>query len=403
LRWIRPALLGLAAALCLLPVAAAAHATLVSLDPASGSQPLEHAPLEVRITFSEPVTAFGRGIDVISPSGHLVSGTARPEGDALSVDVDSHDEQGTYLVEWRVVAQDTHPSRGAYTFSVGHPSVAPAGLATTGDLGSVAPLGLLLQALGRWLHFLGFALAFGPFAFQLLALREPELPSRLLRLVYAGILLLVAAEPVALAGQAASFGSLDQASLADALGSAFGRVLALRLGAPLLLWGILGALRQARGSGGWAVLALGVALALVDGLAGHTIRGVPAVFAYLLTAVHVASMATWVGGFAALLAALPGSADRGRLVARFGRLAVAAVGVLLVSGGILAVAHLRSPADLVFSAYGLTLAIKLAAVAVALAAAWLGLRRLRSGRFEAAALAGVVALASLLASLPPPR
>lgn len=356
----------------------------------------------VRITFSEPVTAFGRGIDVVSPSGRLVSGTAVASGDSLSVAVEST-ELGTYLVEWRVVAQDTHPSRGTYTYSVGHTGPAPAGLATGADVGSVAPLGLLLQALGRWLHFIGFALAFGTFAFQLLVLREPDPAPRLRRLVNAGILLLVAAEPVALAGQAASLGSLDPASMADVLGSAFGRVLALRLGAPLLLWGILGALRQVGGRGGWSVLALGAALALVDGLAGHTIRGLPAPVAYLLTAVHVASMAAWVGGFAGLLVTLPGVRGRGALLARFGRFAGTAVAVLVVSGGLLALVHLRSPADLAFSAYGLTLAIKVLAVAAALAAAWFGLRRLRSGRPEALALAGVVALASLLASLPPPR
>ena len=373
---------------------------MVSLGPAPGL--LAAPPTTVTINFSEPVTAFGRGIDVVAPSGRLVSGPAAVRGDSMSASVASG-EQGTYLVEWRVVAQDTHPSRGTYTFSVGHSSPVPAGLETSSDLGSVAPLGLLLQALGRWLHFLGFAFAFGGYAFQFLVLGQPEPAIRVRRLVLVGIALLVLAEPVALAGQAASLGSLDQASMADVLGSAFGRVLALRLGAPLLLWGILGAVRQAPKPAGWAVLALGAALAWVDGLAGHTVRDLPLPVAYLLTAVHVGAMAAWLGGFAALLLTLPGLAERRTLLAAFGRHAAVAVAILLGSGGLLALVHLRSPADLLFSAYGLTLAIKLAAVAVALAAAWLGLRRLRSGRPEALALAGVLALASLLASLPPPR
>jgi putative copper export protein len=91
------------------------------------------------------------------------------------------------------------------------------------------------------------------------------------------------------------------------------------------------------------------------------------------------------------------------LVTRFGRLAAASVGVLIVSGALLALVHLKGPGDLLFSPYGLTLAIKLVAVAATLAAAWLGLRSLRSGRAEGFALAGVLALAGLLASLPPPR
>ncbi len=401
MRRFRPALLGVLLLWLLLPHPALAHAAVVALDPPRGSvQP--QPPTVVRITFSEPVTPFGRGIDVYSPSGRLVSGTAVASGSEL---VDGLNElgPGTYLVEWRVVARDTHPSRGSYTFSVGHRGPVPAGLAPASDLGSVAPAGLLLQALSRWLHFLGFALAFGTVAFQLLVLRETEPAPRLRRLAYAGIALLVAAEPIALVAQAASLGTIDSASLADVLGSAFGRVLALRLGAALLLWGLFGAIRQTRGRGAGAILALGAALAGVDGLAGHTIAGLPQAAAYLLTALHVAAMAVWVGGFAGLLATVGAAGDRRTLLARFGRYARVSVAVLLLSGALLALVHLRGPSDLLFSAYGLTLAIKLAAVAVALLAAWLGGRRLHSGRPEAVALAGVLALAALISSLPPPR
>ena len=73
------------------------------------------------------------------------------------------------------------------------------------------------------------------------------------------------------------------------------------------------------------------------------------------------------------------------------------------AGGVLALVHLKALGDLLFSAYGLTLAIKLIVVAVALWLAWTGLRALRSGRPELLTLAGVLALAALLASLPPPR
>jgi len=273
----------------------------------------------------------------------------------------------------------------------------------SGDLGAVAPLGLLLQALARWLHFLGFALSFGVLTFQLLVLRELQPPPRLRRLVYLGIGLLIVAEPIALVAQAASLGTVDSPSLADVLGSAFGRVLALRVGAALLLWGLLGALREVGWRWAWSVPVLGVALALIDGLAGHTIRGAPELAAQLLTAVHVAAMVAWVGGFAALLAVVGATADRQRLLTRFGRLAVVSVALLVASGLLLALVHLRTPADLAFTAYGLTLALKVAAVAAALGAAYLGLRSARSGRPEAIALAGVLALAALLASLPPPR
>jgi putative copper export protein len=85
-------------------------------------------------------------------------------------------------------------------------------------------------------------------------------------------------------------------------------------------------------------------------------------------------------------------------VAAFGRVALGALAVLVLSGAAIALAHLRSPADLAGSAYGVVLVAKVVAVAAAAAIAGLGTRRL-----EAAALAGVLALAGLLVSLPPPR
>ncbi len=64
----------------------------------------------------------------------------------------------------------------------------------------------------------------------------------------------------------------------------------------------------------------------------------------------------------------------------------------------MALAHLRSPVDLATSPYGAVLAAKVVAAAAAVAIGALDARRL-----EAAALAGVIALAGLLTSLPPPR
>jgi copper transport protein len=406
LRRFGPALLGALAAALLLPASASAHAQVVRLEPQPGV--LASVPPFVSIGFSEPVTPFGRGIDVYAPNGKLVSGAVGLrglDGTTLVAPIPDHQPlpEGTYLVEWRVVAQDTHPSRGSYTFSVGHAGPVPAGDLAAGDLGAVSPLGFLLQALARWLHFLGFALSFGVLAFMLIVLRELEPRPRLRRLVYVGIALLIAAEPIALVAQAASLGTIDSPSLADVLGSAFGRVLALRLAAALALWGILGAPRAALGAGISSVLVLGVLLVGVDGLSGHTIRGLPLAASASLTAAHEASMVVWVGGFIGLLAVIGSAADKGTLLRRFGRVAAVSVVVLILSGGVLALTHFTAPADLMLTSYGLTLSIKLVAVAVALLLAWTGLRRLRSGRPELLALAGVLALAAVLASLPPPR
>jgi copper transport protein len=402
-RRFRPALLGLLAAWLLLPSPALAHASVVSVSPAPGSV-VANLPRSIRIQFSEPVTPFGRGIDVYRPDGRRISGSAAAAGDTLVGTLSAQGgPEGTYLVQWRIVAQDTHPSRGSYTFSVVHPGPPPSGQLQAGDLGAVSPLGLVLQALARWLHFLGFALSFGVLIFVLFVLRELQPPPRLRRFIYVGIALLVVAEPIALVAQAASVGTIDSPSLADVLGSAFGRVLALRLGAALVLWGILGAPRETLGAGIWSVCVVGGLLALADGFSGHSIRGIPLPVSDLLTALHEGSMVAWVGGFVAILAVIGSAPNRRLLIERFSRLASASVAVLVLSGGVLALVHLSAPADLLFSAYGLILAIKVVAVAVALWFAWTGLRTLRSGRPELLTLTGVLALAALLASLPPPR
>jgi putative copper export protein len=197
---------------------------------------------------------------------------------------------------------------------------------------------------------------------------------------------LAAAEPVALAAQAVSLELAPQ----DLVATSFGRVLGLRLGGAFLLWTAAGAVREA-GRGRALMLLLGGAIVFADGLAGHRIVGLPDVAAFVLGAVHEGAMAVWVGGLVALLVVRDGAR-------RFGQVAAACFVTLVASGVLLALAHLRGPGDLVASAYGAVLALKVAAVAAAALIAVLGDRR-----FEALALSGVLLLAALLVSLPPPR
>jgi len=221
------------AALALLPISASAHAQLVSSNPAPGAI-LDGGPATVDLLFSETVTAAGRGISVYGPDGRLASsGSARADGRRLSVQLTA-DSDGTYAVIWTVVAGDTHPSRGELTFSVGHPTPVKAPGLGGPDVGLVSPLGLVLQALARWLHFFGFALGFGAATYALFFARD----ARPLRLAVPGVALLLVAEPLALLGQTSSFDvaqTFDGDALIGALASPFGRVLGLRVAASLTL------------------------------------------------------------------------------------------------------------------------------------------------------------------------
>jgi copper transport protein len=329
------------------------------------------------LIFTEPVTPAGAGIKVYSPSGHQVAGPAVSKGSVLSAPINSS-EIGTYVVSWQVLAADTHPSRGGFRFVAGHPSSNPySSLLAGGEIGTATPLGFLLQALARWVHFAGFALAFGVVGYQGLTRRK----RRFNRLVGVGVVLLVAAEPLALLGQLASL-SFDVDTAIAVLASGFGRLLALRLAGALFVWVLLAI------DSPWPILGVGVVVALIDGASAHTIPGLPGA-GQLLVAIHVAAMGLWVGGLAAFLAA----PDR-----RFGRQAAVLFGVAAVSGLLLALAHIGALDALMSSPYGQALMVKVVIVGGAVSVALLRKRRLEFG-----VLLAVVAAAAVVAALPPPR
>ncbi len=278
-----------------------------------------------------------------------------------------------------MLATDTHPSRGTFSFSVVRPSANRyLNLLTGGELGTTDPLGLALQTLGRWLHFAGYALAFGGAAYIALIRRE----KRLWRLVLAGLGLLLVAEPVGLLAQLVSL-SVDADTTLSVLASSFGRLLALRLGGALILWSLLAV------ESPWPILGLGAVIALVDGTTGHALPGLPGL-GPALDALHVAAMALWAGGLVAFLIA----PDR-----RFGHLAAPAAAVSVASGLLLAYFHDALPLVTFFpNAYGWALVVKMAAVTAAAAVAAFGRRRL-----EAGAVAAVLLTAALVVSLPPAR
>lgn len=402
----RLALAGVAAlaALGWLAAPAEAHAFAVGSSPSPGSI-LASNPGEVSIQFSEPVTPFGRGIDVFAPSGHRISTAAHAAGNRLVAAVarSGLDSEGTYLVEWSVVAGDTHPARDRFTYSVGHPGPPPPGEVAANEVGGVAPAGLILQTLARWLHFVGLVLGLGVVACQVLVgVPGAQLP-RLRRLVITGIALLVLAEPVQVAAQAASFGNLDAASIVQLTASSFGRITALRLGAAIALWAGLPLTRSApRVPLGLGVLAVAIVIAAADAASSHTVSGGLAWLALPATMVHVVSMALWVGAVVLALVLEPG----GHLPAYrvpLTRVAVAGLLTAITTGLVLALLHLRAFQELVSSTYGLTLLAKLALLALAIAGAIAARRRRTIRPTEAALLVGVLLVSALLVSMPPIR
>jgi copper transport protein len=290
----------------------------------------------------------------------------------------SSSEPGTYVVTWQVFAADTHPSRGAFSFDVERPSSNPyAALLNAGEIGTATPLGLALQALARWVHFVGFALVFGVAGYRLLA----QGGTGFNRLTGAGVALLIAAQPLALIAELVSL-SVDGDTAVAVLGSGFGRLLGLQLGAALLAWTLLATGRS------WPLVPIGAAVALLDGVSAHAIPGLPGA-GQVLVAIHVSAMGLWVGGLAAYMLA----PDR-----RFGKYAAATLATAVVTGLLLAFAHTASIAALVTTAYGEALLVKVVIVAGAAATVLVRRRRLELGVATIA-----IGAAALLATLPPSR
>ena len=419
------------------PTAALAHAALLRTDPPDICGPqatsrlapddprcqtgvvLDSPPATLRLFFNEPVAPVGRGISVVGPDGRRADrGPVRVDGPELTVGI-AGEEAGTYVVTWRVISADTHPARGSFAFSVGHASSPPAGAPGMGGGGLRSAVDLALQTLARGLHFAGYALGFGTWGFQAAVLRplgldRGEAGRRVWRLMGLGVLLLLIAEPLALLAQTASLGvsdALDPEVTSAALESSFGRVLAQRLGAALLLWVLLGVAHDGSARAAQGIAILGLAVAFVDGEAAHAAGVRPAWLGLGINTLHVAAMGAWTGGLAALLWVwrLPALADHlPQVAARTGRAFAAWVAVLAATGIIMAIQHFTAPGDVFLSAYGRTLGVKVALVCFTLGLAATAARTVPGKRpwwwsRETVVLAGVLGLAGLLVSLPPPR
>ena len=132
-----------------LPIAASAHANLLSSDPANGAT-MPDAPTEIRMTFSERPDAGLSAVELLDSGGATIpTGTPAPEGAAtLVVGITNPLPDGVYTVSWRVVSvDDGHVTAGAFAFGVG----TSAGTVTPVEGGSATsgptPLGVVSKAL----------------------------------------------------------------------------------------------------------------------------------------------------------------------------------------------------------------------------------------------------------------
>lgn len=357
---------------------ASAHAVLVGSDPAAGSQ-LAEAPTRVTLTFDQPVdTRFGR-LAVIAPDGSIASTGAivRPRDDQAAVALRPGSPRGTFVVSWRVLSADSHPVSGGFTFSVG--AVTRVVAATPSGTGTAGRTVGVLLGVTRWLGYCGIILLIGP-----AVLYGPLWPRRLGRRPISGLTLIGAASTAAgavggllLQGPYAAGSGLSGTgirSVDEVLGTRFGVMYATRLGILLLGVVVLRALLRHPDSIRRRVVAavLGAGLILTFPLAGHPETTRYPALTVAADAAHLAAAAIWVGGLVTLaVLALPraDAAELRTLLPVWSGWAMRSVVVLAATGTVQALVQFSSASELLNTAYGRLLAVKLGLVAIALAVA----------------------------------
>ncbi|MEU0043491.1 copper resistance CopC/CopD family protein [Streptomyces werraensis] len=360
---------------------AGAHAALRASDPEDGSV-VRTAPTHITLTFTESVGLLEDSFRIYGPDNRRVhmeepehaAGAADTARAALPRGLD----EGTYTVAWRVVSADSHPVSGAFTFSVGKPSPTPP--AAPQDHAE-HPVTKSLYDTGRYLAYIAAALLIGTAAFAALCrppdtgpLRAPLLFGWWTLLVTtAGLLVLRAPYEKGASPSTA----LDVSTFPDTLSGRPGMALLARvlllLTAALLLPVLRRRTPRTRVTAGGI---LSVSLALTWASAEHASAGIQVPVAMTSSVLHLLAMAAWLGGLTALLLTLhraktPPPHDT---VARFSRLAFTSVTVLVVTGAYQSWRGLGSWSALTGTAYGRTLAVKLAATVFLLLAAALSRR-----------------------------
>ena len=366
---------------------ASAHAQLESTSPAPSSVLLQ-SPGQVVLHFGEPVEIDFGSLRVLGPSGQRIDngGTHHPPGDshAVAISLPKHLARGTYVVAWRVISADSHPVHGAFVFSIGSASGAAKAntLANALTNQSGSPVVGTLYWFIRFSAFVGLLFLVGLAFMTTVAWRPGGATRRIGKVLWVcwGTLLVATLLGIAVQGVYAAdlpLTDIVRPSLISAvLGTRFGRVEMFRVVVLLVyipaLLGIQGRLGAGDRRWRWIVpteSALGIALLLTPGLAGHASTGNQPVLGLALDVLHLGAAAVWLGGLALLATFLvgrrnssPQPVDPMGVTVKVSTYAFLAVAVIVTTGTIQAIRQVGSLYALLHTAYGQTLLVKIAFV-----------------------------------------
>ena len=353
---------GLAAlllALCL-ATGARAHASLVSAEPADGSV-LSETPKAVQLRFNESVAPAVAVL--IDADGKAHDVTMRAVDQSVEIVLPERLPRGTQVLSYRVVSQDGHPVAGSLVFSIG----AMTGNTAAASAGSISVILAGLIWLARIGVYLGLFVGVGGVFFAAWIGWGP----------YGGKVI-IGSLKIGLVCAVASLGlqGLDLLNLPltvlvtlapwkSALGTSLGPSMLIAIAS-------MAVARYAWQSPtmtiAWVLTSLcmvGVGFSLAT--SGHAATAPPQWLTPTLVFVHGIAVAYWVGALAPLITmARRRHNDLPRAIRQFSNAAVPLVGLLVLSGIVLAIIQLESFRALIDTWYGIILLIKLVLVTLLL-------------------------------------
>ena len=393
-----------------LPGMALAHAELLTATPAAGIV-LDAAPTSITLTFSEPVEISLGGIRLFDGSGRSVAvGASRhPSGSAATSDPDRAVtvdlgplSDGSYVVDWRVVSADSHPVQGAYTFQVGSKADLQPGILngivardTTNHTASTA------LAVLRGIVIASIAVVFG----GLVALGWNVVEDRRrMRWTIAGAAVAGAISGVVQLPLEFSYTTghsvaalWNGSAWSDTFDSRIGTAWVVRSMIIAVAGAVLLITRADRTRWWWRAM-LVAALAgtgLASAYGGHGATGRWIAVGVLATVVHVSAMAVWLGGLLALLVSFGRFAAAG--LRRFSGIALAMIGLVVVTGIVQGVRQLGSFNALSSTSYGTALIWKSMFVVVLLMIATISRRIVHRTEVDHQRLKRVLLIETVLA------
>ncbi|HVO43720.1 MAG TPA: CopD family protein, partial [Aggregatilineales bacterium] len=378
--------IGMAAAIlaviAIRPSIVSAHAVLLRSDP-SPNAILDAAPSELHLMFSEPLELSLSHVQILDSLGHDVTGQGELRPDAQDSDwmilplPDLPLPHGIYTVAWATVSQaDGHSASGSFAFAIGT-EIGTEFTPTVTTPATQWPTAFTVIA--RWISYLSLALLLGGFAFIPLvywrSTKDRTLPISLTRQMRAGWVLAIAAVVLSILAYGDSLDTLP-ALPGLLIASRYGLLLTLRA---LILIALLGLMLFQRTIAPriwvWAGIATCAVALLTVSLASHATATDSPFASVLADWLHLVATNIWAGGLVALLITLivlhreEKTGAIAKVVARFSDVAALCVLILVVTGVYRSIYEIEVPGNLLDTAYGQTLLVKLGLFALLMALA----------------------------------